>query len=156
MSKHWKPEIGEDASAARRRRILGADPDRSVRDRMRSLRGGATPEPKEMVVVIGAGIVLGLLIAFVPTLLRPDPGPDWHVSRAEERQLLAKANRVRLGDRTPAEAGNPGQSFVEPRSADASAYDTGPDEYDRSVAGQNANASGRVSNAAAGAAINGM
>ena len=54
MSKHWKPEIGEDASAARRRRILGADPDRSVRDRMRSLRGGATPEPKEMVVIDGA------------------------------------------------------------------------------------------------------
>ncbi|HJQ15791.1 MAG TPA: hypothetical protein VJ859_02215 [Allosphingosinicella sp.] len=156
MSKAWKPEIDEDTRAVRRRRGVGFDPDASVRDRMRSLRGGAAPEPKEMVVVIGGGIMLGLLIAFVPALLRPAPGPDWHVSRAEERQLLAQANRVRLGDRTPAVAGDPRGSMVEPRSADASAYDARPDEYDRAVASQNANAPGGAGSAAAGAAVNGM
>jgi hypothetical protein len=132
MSKEWKPQIEESPGAGRRRR-------REMRraERWQSLRGGATPDSQEMVVVIGGGVILGLLIAFVPIWLRPDPGPEWKVTRSEERRIMAEHNYMRLGDRTPASAGSPGYSLVDPGSSRSKGTSfTGPDEYDRAVATQ--------------------
>jgi len=129
MSKEWKPQIEESAGAGRRRR-------REMRraERWRSLRGGATPHPQEMIVVVGGGVILGLLIAFVPIWLRPAPGPEWHVTRAQERRIMAEHNRERLGEGGAASAASPGYSLVEPnRSRSAADNFNGPDEYDRAA-----------------------
>lgn len=97
MAKEWKPDITESVVANRRSRVLGAP--KPPRRPGKSWRlPGFSLEPHDTSIALIGGIVLGLLIAFLPDIFHRKPPPDTHISREAERRIIATRTLERIGE----------------------------------------------------------
>lgn len=97
MAKDWKPDITESVVAHRRSRVLGA-PKPPRRPRKSWLLPDFSLDPHDVRLALIGGIILGLLIAFLPNIFHREPPPDAHISREAERRIIAARTLERIGE----------------------------------------------------------